>query len=680
MRDQPQSQDSHPFSAILLMVAVALLFGLHLIPFLIPDARLWGFNHLLFLPLSCTYGYIVLAGLAPALFFKPFSGISSRWFDRAAALFETERKMAWLTLAGVALLVFWFLRMPTTLLGDGYSVINNIGGNLPVVFKWSEALAVKTAYLVSRMLPLEGLKRGEYAYAVISVLSGGVVVFFFGAIAYELGRDKLHRLMIFCLLLFSGSALLFFGYAENYPILWPFVTGYVYFSIRYMMGKGGLLMPSVFLIVAAALHLQVLFYLVSYPFLLISRGRGAKFYRQHKRLFWSLAGIALIAGLALFIYKYNQSFGFMIDFLPPFQGRPATPNQAIFLPEHWLDIINEIGLLIPLWLILILLSWKNIRMRLIDPINRFLLAFSLGGFVFISIIDPRLGMGRDWDLFALIGLGPVLLMARNIDLAQERKGSTCFALAFLSLLLTVPFLTTNLSRQPSIRYLQSLLRLDLPRSQPGMVALYGYYHNAGNQAKADSLEKEMTRDFPARVLAIRADSLVKSGRLAEARQIAESLYAANPYALDVVSLLGEIDFQSGKFEEAARYSEKVAQVRQYDPLIWLNLSWSYQNLGRFEDRLRALRKAQELSPRMPQVITELINMFATPPQYDSTYKYARQLIEVSPNNGEAYYIAGISAYQINKRADAKRYLYQYLSMTPSEPSKSTAEEILKKMP
>jgi tetratricopeptide (TPR) repeat protein len=667
-------------SGRLVGAAMALLLIAHVLSLLLPNARLWGINHLLFLPDYCTYGYLVLGAIGLALLFKPIGAVVGNRFERAAGIFESQQMTAWLIFAGMALVIFRLLRMPVNLLGDGYSVANNIGGNLPVVFKWSEALAIKIVYLVSRLLSQEGVARGANAYAIVSVVSGAATVFFFQGIAYELGRDKVQRLLILCLLLFSGWTVLFFGYAENYPVLWPFASAYIYFAVRYMSGKSGLLMPSIILPVAIALHMQMLFFMVSYPFLLISGKSGAGLYRRHRKIFWWLCAGAATGGMALVVYKYNASFGFQVNFLPPFQGRPATPQQAMFSPQHWLDIANEFSLLIPLWPVLLLISGKNVWRGWKEPINRFLAAFSIGGMAFAAMVDPRLGMGRDWDLFALIGLGPVLLLARNIDAEWLRSKAQRAAAAFLALVLVSPFLATVLTRQPSISYLESLLRLDRPRSQPGMVMLSGFYRDNGNRTAEDSLYRELARLYPGRAMAIRADSLAKAGRVDEAKQLAESLYQSDPFSPENISLLGVIYLKSGNINEAKTLAEKMLEARQYDTRAWLNLASAYHLLGKPDSNIAALRQALRYSPQNSSALIGLVNAFHDIQKQDSSLKYIMRYIELFPDNIDSYYVAGMTAYQVGQAQKAKALLSHYVEAAAPGPNKTAAEKVLEKLP
>ena len=74
-------------------VILAFLFFARLLPFLMPEARLWGINQLLFLPTDYTIAYLALFIIALMLPFiiKPqaISGITD-WFSNA--FYDSDKK------------------------------------------------------------------------------------------------------------------------------------------------------------------------------------------------------------------------------------------------------------------------------------------------------------------------------------------------------------------------------------------------------------------------------------------------------------------------------------------------------------------------------------------------------------------------------------------------------------
>ena len=106
------------------------------------------------------------------------------------------------------------------------------------------------------------------------------------------------------------------------------------------------------------------------------------------------------------------------------QPYPGTPDYTLFSPTHLWDIANQLLLLIPILPALLIIAFLR-PMRSFEPFDLFLLFFSIGGLVFLFGIEPGLGMARDWDLFALSGVGPLLFLIRRMK-PEERPSHLKF--------------------------------------------------------------------------------------------------------------------------------------------------------------------------------------------------------------------------------------------------------------
>jgi tetratricopeptide (TPR) repeat protein len=665
--------------SVLIPVAVlaVLIWGLHFLPFLFPQARLWGFNHLLFLPAPFTFIYLFCGLLLTVVvLFPSLRNPAAGWFEIISGLLMGGRYYKrWLLFAVLTLPLFWFLRLTLFVLGDSFAVISNIGSKLPVVYKWSEIGAVYTAYLVSKLLPFAGLKLGAYSYGFISVLSGSVTVYFFLVIAYELGRDRAERFFIFCLSIFAGWMLLFFGYAENYPILWLFVTGYIYFSVRCLTREGSLITPAVFLGAALILHLQGLFFLASFAVLVYFRIAGSSFYRKYRNIFWSVVLITILAGGAVFIRLYRESLELRLYIMPFLKGRPATLDYWLVSPTHLADIGNQLLLLVPVLPILIVLSWRIRRNIVHDKINQFLLWLSLGGMFFLFIIEPKLGMGRDWDLFALSGLAPMLLLVRNIHLSESLRKKIYPILTVLSLILVLPFLATYLRYQPAVDGYKYLLNLDLPRSRSGIGILRDMYKKIGDTATADSLEQVLVDAFPAHTMVPKAFALIEEGRYDAAMDIVDSIARYEPYSVELMNLRGTIYYRQGKYDSAFPDMERAARMGRYDSRFLVNLAQAYLRMERYDAMLETMRKAQALAPQSTTVLNGLMAYFFMTRKYDSAMVYAEKVYDLDSSSGALYAMA-FSSYNMGDRAKAVEYFKRYVETAPDGAKKEQVKGVL----
>lgn len=635
------------------------------------DCRVWGCNHLSFLPDGFLYTYILLGVLPLLLLIPRIESAVSKGMAEAANLFDARRFVWWMLLSAAAVILFGLLRQPVTLLGDGYAVVNNIGGELPVVFKWSEGGAIQIVYWVSRLLPVEGLDRGADAYAIVSVVSGGLSVFLFAAIAFEVGQDRVKRLFVFALLLFSGWMLLFFGYTENYVVLWPFFLGYIYAALRYLTGRNSLFWPLLLYFAASYIHLQTIFFAPSLLVLFFARGWGRRVYTKYAVAVWSLIAVVLAAGTGVFVWKYLSSLGFMVHFLPPFTDRPTAPGYTIFAPRHLVDIINLIFLLIPVWPALLYLAWKNKKKLFSDFTTLFFAVLSVGGIVFVTIVDPRLGMARDWDLFALCMLGPALLLLRLSGLNGMRI-SIPASIVLIAFSAVLPYVAANVSKEPSISYLRFLCDLDPDRSRTGLVTLRNYFYDTGDTARAVEIEAVVSGRFPQSRLADKVTALISEKRFKPARALADSIYNMNPYVVDGHNMKGIVFLNLGYLDSAEYYFKKSLELGQYEYRTYAHLAALYSRKGNKELMWRNLRRAQELNPEEFNVIHPLAMSFYVDRNFDSAIVYGRKLIGIDPEFPDGYLVSGLSAVTFGDFESARRDLRKYLQLDSTSDRRAIA--------
>ncbi|MFH1700571.1 MAG: hypothetical protein ABIE07_08290 [Candidatus Zixiibacteriota bacterium] len=603
--------------------------------------------------------------------------ISNRVIGSAATmLLEKPSPKRWLVASGFFVIFFWLLKLPVNLLGDSFSVTANISNDLPVIYKWSEIGSIFLAVMVSKLIPVSGAESGAYAYGIISVLSGGATILLLFALSYELGSDSAQRLFIFCLSLFSGWVLLFFGYTENYSILWPFMTGYIYFGIRYLRGKNSLVVSFVFLAASVLLHLQTVFFIFSFILLLFSRGFPARLYERHKKI---ILGTIILgcAGSAVLLYQfYQRSLELQIYLMPLFDGRGATAGYTLFSLEHFLDISNQLLLLMPVFPVLLVLSFGRWRELFANRLNQFLILLSLGGFAFLFIIEPRLGMGRDWDLFALVGLAPLLLVAK-IAIERHDLLSRFFPVIMVaSLTMIFPYLAVNMNYDGAVENYKFLLTLDRERGRTGVTSLLKMYEEQGNIVAVDSLKDILRDNYPAATLVPTAYEMSNRGQYREAMILTDSLFKLDPYSIEIFLLRASIQLKQGHYARAIQDLETAADLGRYDSRPLVQLAQAYNQMGQLEKMMKALRDAQQRDVNSFRIAEGLSSGFYSMGRYDSALVYARQMIDLELNNPAGYLAAGLSAHNSGNLTLAESYLTEFLRLDPANPMADRARDIL----
>jgi len=657
----------------------ALLWLIHLLPFALPQARLWGFNHLNFGPPLLTVIYFAGGIIALiVLLMNSREKTISVYDNLAESLLNKNFHRKWIVFAFLAGIIFWLARMPVNLLGDGYNLIYSLNGDKPVIFKWSEIGAIKVVFYVSRLLPFSGIELGKNAYALVSVISGGITVGFLGGIAYVIGTDHRSRLFALCLLLFSGWLLLFFGYVEHYPLLWVFASGYLFFGLRYLKGKGNIIPATAMLLAASAMHLQFLFFLPAHLALIISRGPAGRIYRRRRKIFYIHGTIITMLGLLLFIRQYMRSESFQLFFVPLF-GRPNAPDYSLLSAPHLIDMANQLILVIPLAPVLAVMAWKKIRQRALDTVDKFLLVFSLGGLALLFMIEPDLGMGRDWDLFALSGLGPALFMIKQTVSLTNGFQRLYPGLILLALVLCIPFFGVNLSYRPAVEYYTWLLDLDQERSRSGLVLLKQFYEDEGNPAAAEKINRKMLDCFPILMVGKRIEILTEKGQYQAALYLADSVYREDPYSVEAHNLLGWVYLSMGRYRKAAEHLEKSISVQPYDHRIRANLAHAYYRLGDYRPMMENYTEAFHLNPAYLPALDGLALGYYSLRDFDSALVYARLGLEIDSLYVTGYEIIGTVSYLKNDYRNARIFLNRFLQLSTDPARRSRAEQILAKM-
>lgn len=647
---------------------------------LLRHGRLWGVNHLNFLPGFYTHLYLAGGALVLLLLIPVLrTGARQIYGFTAGLIFKDRYKFRWAIISATALALFWFFRMPIHLLGDSYSVIENIGNDLPVILKWSEMGAIAAAVGVAQLLPMSGTELGRYAYEIISVISGAITIFFMCGLAYELGKEAVGRLLIFALLIAAGWIVLFLGHTENYPILWPFVSGYIYFGIKYMKGEGRLIWPTLFLLAGLICHMQTIFIAVSYPILLTAGEQSGKAYRKHKRLIMAVgAALVIAAGVILiWIYRNLPELGYL--FMPILKGHPASPDYWLLSPVHLLDIMNQYLLLVPLLPLLIIFAWKRWSAIVANKLDLYLLALTAGGFAFVLFIEPKLGMARDWDLFALVGLSPVLFFGRGLANSGPKQSILFPITSIAAVFLIIPFIATNLNSQSAVDNYKYLLNLDLSKSRVGIALLERIYRDQGDSKTADSLHSVLENSYPAVTLMPQAMALYRQARYIEAMAIVRDLAELEPNSNEILNIRGLLNMRLGNHAQAVKDLERAAKGAQYDSRILGNLAIVYQSIGNYDKAINTWRRGQKYDPDSDQIINGLMSAFFDLRQYDSAIVYGTRLIASSPDRPYPYFVLGESAFQLKYYSAAKKNLIKFLEMAPDDPNRTRAENILKRL-
>jgi len=627
-------------------------------------------NHLLFIPdlMTLVIGLIMLvAVLSPISRRTGTLGVSLA--ERFNGIFyEHHGRLAWRTgVTALLTLMFIMFAAPTHFLGDGYDLLGTLGSTTRSIIKPSEMGASYIALGLQSILGGISQKNALTAFQIVSVGSGTISVWLFFLIAGGITENPIKRLLAFTAMIGSGALLLFFGYVETYPLLWPITASYIYFSLRYLNTGKGPFWPLPFLLLGLFIHVQSAVLFPSYIFVLLCRDRGLRIYRKHTSRIWLGAVIVALAVLTLVLYKYYTDLFIKDAFLPLFTGKPIDPAYSIISIVHFIDIFNELVLISPLILVFGVMASFNARQLTRDKNAAFLGLIAAGFLLFILVIDPKLAMPRDWDLFALSGFTLTLVF---LTMTADRRLDKLkrFILPFVVILLTapLPYLITNLSEQSSRKYAEYIMNTDIPRSMSTLVVLHGYNERTGNKAQFDRLTHLYRTRYTNKVNIDRAFNAVKRNDMQTARQLM-AMIKPDEYNSNYHKLLAYLAIKEGRTDEALQAVDRALQLKPFIYDLHKTRALVFLKTNQHDSAMANLRRAYALKSDDSDLLQTMASLFFVQEEYDSLRVYATKGYDLDSTDYNADYLLGEAFYALKQLDSLDYYRDLYRAVCAADP-------------
>jgi tetratricopeptide (TPR) repeat protein len=580
-----------------------LLCLLPVLPFAFKDGRMWGFNHLLFLPSFIIIVYLALIIAALLIPITPVGRKLNRVFidDSGRILFDSPRRYLYRSLI-VLLAALLFIFFPTRTEKGIVIILSAIQG------------------LLGKKNPSTAL----LAFRIVSVFSGVCTFWFFFLIAELFTAERLIKILVFFILSLSSIALLFFGYVEDYPLIWTALSGFIYFSLKYIQTRRGLLAALIFFSLGLFIHLEMAIFLPALIFLAFSCGAGRDFFNGHKRLIFSILGMIIIVTASIFIWKIRTDIAFENIFLSPFGTKSGWPGYGILTTPHLFDLLNLLFLLSPALVLLIYWAFVSPKNHSKEELIYYAL-LALGGLGFLSMIEPTLGLGRDWDLFSICGIGLTLFLLALINyrtiVTIERL---LLPLIIYLFAVTVPFITIYLTESPALKRTEYLINLDPERALTSMILLANYYREMGDSSQLRSLDDRFRRLNTNEMKIIKANRDLDGGNLDDARELIKEI---RPDRLSAWyhGLLASLKYYEGDYSQALAESDSAIALNNYNVAFYYNRANIFWSLKQFDSALVCLQHSYQLNNGNSRVLEALAGTFLYLNQPESTIVYGEKL-------------------------------------------------------
>jgi tetratricopeptide (TPR) repeat protein len=454
-----------------------------------PYTRAWGINLLAFSSNTIRIVFAALAICGLLVVRRP------NWFDsfgpilqRIAALFNGRRGAIILTVL-VGLLAT-ILASREAFLGDGTLRAEDALKGATILP--SEIAASGLAALLARNLPSAWGIDGYWALRIVSIAFAVLMVVGLWWLAPKVSESG-RRSVIFWILTF-GSVRMLAGYMETYmPAIAAFVLT-TFAGVAYRRRQVSVTTVILLWIAAMLSHVTAVLLVPMILWALMRQPDGSLRLNAKGVLAFGIVVLVIGGGVisAFYLFQVDLAGATTGHFLVPLFAAPPL-GYGLFSWSHLLDFGNELLLLAPAFLVgLAAYLFGRRRARgtghdsspgqwwYADPRTFWILATALpigAGF----LIDPKLGMARDWDLYAVMFSPALVGAAIWLDRQSQaiRRAAAVVAVASATL-----WLSYSVDAHAERVRFETLLDLDAPRSDYGHEIMAQYYRRLGDYENA----------------------------------------------------------------------------------------------------------------------------------------------------------------------------------------------------
>jgi tetratricopeptide (TPR) repeat protein len=672
------------------------LFGITLLLFvaasLLSNWRVWGVGILAHIPIWLS-GLFVVACVLIALAEYRWSRAAKADSDESQEI-STARFAIWAVVIAACLgIAFYLLRGRTHFLGDGYPLIHELAKNNPLL-KPREYGEAHAHLWLRGLLGGVGQRTAELSYQTMSIFAG-VTFAAISALGAGLLFSRLRDRVLFLLALLSGGyALMFFGYAENYSL---FCLSILLFTLVGLLIAEGRVNRWLILIPMA---LMVFFHVVGTVFVpaaiyLLCQGTfiGKRVERLAPRTRNVLIAGILLAGLALFGYLYVHDLYFQFAFVPLTSKQFSIPDYTLLSPDHIGDLINLLFVLLPgLLLTIPLVRLQPMRKLFEAASSRFLLAAALPALLAACVLDPKLGMTRDWDLFSFPGVPLVALVSWSL-LTYRSRGRAHLTLAILAVVLGFTSLTSRAVVQAvpeaGIASFKDALTVDHVRARTGMFILGEYFRERGDSTTADALAQARLREYPCEAVVRQANTAFDAGRWEEGSSLTRQALRMDPTYTEVWVLLSKGFLHSGQNDSALFAAQVADGLNPYNGYVQSQLAVANFYLGNRATALRIWRDLVDFDTTQYTAAFNLARAFQVDgnmPEYQRYLTIAQSRSDAPPPVLIEYAKMVLKNGEVSAAAEAcRRALHKGIDpleiekLTESSPELENLLDSLKKM-
>ncbi|UCC81239.1 MAG: hypothetical protein JSW64_07755 [Candidatus Zixiibacteriota bacterium] len=591
--------------------------------------RIWAFNYWSFWPYPLLlFLSVCLISLAWILLKR--ADTASRKKQKSQKK-QDEKNNYWLwvsLLAAASGIAFVLLRSQLHFLGDGYSLLGGLSSDTPMI-KPRNYMGTMPQYMIYRLLNGTEWKDALLSYRIISYFAALISIAMLAITLKGLFKNTQDRLLAFLGMVSCGTTLLFFGYVENYALFNAIVLGFCLAGMLGIEKKISKLWAIPLAAGSVFFHYLGVALIPAAVYLLLCDTRlGIKISKTPKIARAIATGLIFALAIILFIWFYKNSYPFRFALVPIVQDQFTLEGYALFSAAHLIDCLNMLFLLMPGLLIALtgLLAGKT------DPKGpkqrtRFLLIAAITSLGVIFIIDPRIGMARDWDLFAFAGL-PFTLLVIDIYLRRQSFRSNARLsvkmIVIIGIFILISRAVNLIDPKAAIGLLENNMRLDWLKYSNVVYPLRQFVKWGGDPSMVSTIVRAHKDRFPG-IVETESMENFKAKRFADAAKGFEMQIKSHPQKAFAYGYLAKCQMHAGLYDSAIALLEIAHGLDNYHLGAIDDLGSYYATRGDHKKAKKFLLKSLSLDKDHINALGNLTKLYISTDDIEKSLEYFNRL-------------------------------------------------------
>ena len=628
----------------LLISVFVVIILLHVWGAVSPMHENWGFHFFGF------YGETILflfAGILVVAAIPKFQNRILKFFEIGIRkLSALPLPVAFILTAAVFYALIYLFPAKLHLLGDGAVLLRSVslgisGDEITLSFR-NQPLMFWIYRTAMAIHPTNAAPNSYTVYLLIDLAAAFIFLMILFWVFRRIHIPLIEKILLACLLVFSAGTQFYFGYVENYILLYTVTIGYVLTAWLCLDQKASIVVPILFYVLMVLLHMGTLAFIPSLILLIILKWKRNKL---HAAAFIGATGV--IGVIVLYIMGFDLAYltrhlgSGSVDFLKLFEGGRGVFPYAMFSWAHLLDWFNAHMLLAPLGIlvsaVLIMVIPKERRWR--NPILLFMVTAALCGMFFTWIINSALGMARDWDLFLSffvpLAILPIYLLSQVSSLPGKR--SILFIIVVFMLLRTAAWIGINASEERHLNRMRTL-NSELLLSR------------AANMVYDESL----------------ANLFFDTERYKDARIYYEHYMTIDSMNPRIIGNIADVYRRIGEKDKYFYQLLRAVAVNSPDAGVYSNIGVEFAARGDTAKAIEFNLLAVKKNPTMHKAYANLGILYSSRQDFRSADKYFSAAINLGMRDQLLFRYAAEVCVMIQDYQRALKYYDTYLSMNPSD--------------